>query len=155
MRAVAVLLAALMVAMSAYCGEQSDREFSRLMVGAWRSPRHDYVYLTDGTWWMGKPDPNGPKPRVTHGRWRIENNTLVISTTYLGGEQPPPWKEERYPIQKLTRTEIVYGGVYRMTRIGIEHVDPGSDGVYLVPIQGDWYVIYQRLDYDDWRKKKL
>jgi len=47
MRVVAVLLAALAVAASA--------------------------------WWMGKPDPNGPEPRVTHGRWRIENHTLVIS----------------------------------------------------------------------------
>jgi hypothetical protein len=123
MRAVAIVLAAFTVAVSASSGGQSDRELSRLMVGAWRSPRHDYVYLADGTWWMGNPDPNGPEPRVTHGRWRIENHALVISTTYLGGEQRPPWKEDRYPIQKLTRTEIVYGSVYRMTRIGLEHVD--------------------------------
>jgi hypothetical protein len=27
--------------------------------------------------------------------------------------------------------------------------DPGHDDVYLVPIEGDWYVIYQRTDYDD------
>jgi hypothetical protein len=27
--------------------------------------------------------------------------------------------------------------------------DPGHDDVYLVPIEGDWYVIYQRKDYDD------
>ena len=33
--------------------------------------------------------------------------------------------------------------------------DPGRGGGYLVPIEGDWYMIYQRLDYDDWRKKKL
>jgi hypothetical protein len=26
--------------------------------------------------------------------------------------------------------------------------DPGHDGVYLVPIEGDWYVYYQRTDYD-------
>jgi hypothetical protein len=26
--------------------------------------------------------------------------------------------------------------------------DPGHDDVYLVPIEGDWYVIYQRDDYD-------
>jgi hypothetical protein len=26
--------------------------------------------------------------------------------------------------------------------------DPGHDDVYLVPIEGDWYVIYQRIDYD-------
>jgi len=79
MRVVAVLLAALAVAASARSGEQNDRELSRLMVGGWRSPRHDSVNLADGAWWMGRPDPNGPEPRVTHGRWRIENHTLVIS----------------------------------------------------------------------------
>ena len=26
--------------------------------------------------------------------------------------------------------------------------DPGHDDVYLVPIEGDWYVLYQRTDYD-------
>jgi len=122
MRVVAVILAAITVAGSARSEEQSDRELSRLMVGAWRSPRHDYVYLSDGSWWMGKPEPNGPEPRVTHGRWRIENRTLVTSTTYVGRELSPPWKEERYPIEKLTEREIVFGG-YHMKRIPIEHVD--------------------------------
>ena len=122
MRVVAVILAVITVAGSARSEEQSDRELSRLMVGAWRSPRHDYVYLSDGSWWMGKPEPNGPEPRVTHGRWRIENRTLVTSTTYVGRELSPPWKEERYPIEKLTEREIVFGG-YHMKRIPIEHVD--------------------------------
>ena len=27
--------------------------------------------------------------------------------------------------------------------------DPGHDDFYLVPIEGDWYVFYQRTDYDD------
>lgn len=27
--------------------------------------------------------------------------------------------------------------------------DPGHDDVYLVPIEGDWYVLYQRTDYDN------
>jgi hypothetical protein len=126
MRAVAVILAAITVAGSARSEEQSDRELSRLMAGAWRSPRHDYVYLSDGSWWMGKPEPNGPEPRVTHGRWRIENRTLVTSTTYVGRELSPPWKEERYPIEKLTEREIVFGG-YHMKRIPIEHVDQDTD----------------------------
>jgi hypothetical protein len=26
--------------------------------------------------------------------------------------------------------------------------DPGHDGIYLVPIEADWYVIFQRIDYD-------
>jgi hypothetical protein len=38
-------------------------------------------------------------------------------------EVPQPSKEDRYPIQKLTPTEIVYGGVYCMKCIGFEHVD--------------------------------
>jgi hypothetical protein len=31
--------------------------------------------------------------------------------------------------------------------------NPGRDGIYLVPIEEKWYLIYQRFDYDDWRKK--
>jgi hypothetical protein len=29
--------------------------------------------------------------------------------------------------------------------------DPGHDDFYLVPIEGDWYVFYQRTDYDNWK----
>src|SRR2546430_11585694 len=126
MRAVAVLLVAFMVATSAHAGNESDRQLSQLMVGAWRSPRHDYVYLADGTWWMGKPETNGPEPRVTHGRWRIEDHTLVTSTTYLGHELPQPSKEERYPIEKLTEREIVFGG-FQMKHIPMEQVDQSID----------------------------
>ncbi len=32
--------------------------------------------------------------------------------------------------------------------------DPGHDGIYLVPIEEKWYLIYQRFDYDDWRQRK-
>jgi hypothetical protein len=32
--------------------------------------------------------------------------------------------------------------------------DPGHDDVYLVPIEGDWYVYYQRTDYDDLPRMK-
>ena len=55
------------------------------MVGAWRSPRHDYVYLADGTWWMGRPDPNGAEPKVTHGQWKIKDHQLC-ETVYLQEE---------------------------------------------------------------------
>jgi hypothetical protein len=27
--------------------------------------------------------------------------------------------------------------------------DPGRDGIYLVPIEQKWYLLYQRFDYDD------
>jgi len=32
--------------------------------------------------------------------------------------------------------------------------DPGRDGIYLVPIEQKWYLIYQRFDYDDGRKNR-
>jgi hypothetical protein len=47
-------------------------------------------------------------------------------TTYFGRELPQPWKEERYPIEKLTQREIVFDG-YHMRRIPLEHVDQYTD----------------------------
>ena len=88
----------------------SDQECSKLMVGAWRSPRHDYLYFADGTWWMGKPDPS-----VTHGKWHILNGTLFSSYTGQLSTEP----ETYYTIQSINNKEILYGG-YRMIRI------PGS-----------------------------
>src|SRR5438046_5655018 len=119
MRAVAVLLAALTVAASVRGAEQSDRELSRLMVGAWRSPRHDYVYLADGTWWMGRPDPNGAEPKVTHGQWKIKDHQLC-ETVYLQEEGLRDNGCE--VITMLNHREIVYGG-YRMKRISIKEVE--------------------------------
>ncbi len=110
-------------AVSTFAGEQTDAELTRLMVGAWRSPRHDYVYLADGTWWMGKPEPNGPEPQVTHGRWWIKNHRLC-ETVYLQGEGLRDNGCEL--ITKLTEREIVYGG-YRMRRIPVEYVDQPRD----------------------------
>jgi hypothetical protein len=101
-------------------GEQAeDERLAKLMVGAWRSPRHDYVYLADGTWWMGRPDPNGSEPKVTHGRWRIKDHRLC-ETVYLQGEGSRDNGCE--PVTKLTRREIVYGG-YQMKRIALTEVD--------------------------------
>ncbi len=118
MRSIAVALTLAFVA-SSYAVEQSDRELTRSMIGAWRSPRHDYVYLADGTWWMGKPEPNGPEPRVTHGHWWIKDHRLC-ETVYLQGEGLRDNGCEL--ITKLTKREIVYGG-YQMKRIAMSDVD--------------------------------
>jgi hypothetical protein len=118
MRAVVTGLA-LAFASSSYAAEQGDRELTRSMVGAWRSPRHDYVYLVDGTWWMGKPDPNGPEPHVTHGYWWIKDHRLC-ETVYLQAEGLRDNGCEL--ITKLTKHKIVYGG-YQMKRIAMSEVD--------------------------------
>jgi hypothetical protein len=119
MRAVALGLA-LACAAPSYAGEESYPELTHLMVGAWRSFRHDYVYLADGTWWMGKPEPNGPEPQVTHGHWWIKDHRLC-ETVYLQGEGLRDKGCE--PINKLTAREILFGGVYRMKRIDLNQVD--------------------------------
>src|SRR5262249_22945122 len=97
--------------------EQSDAQLTKLMVGAWRSPRHDYIYFADGTWWMGKKEPG-----VLPGRWRIRNHPLESTTTY-GDDQAPVPTESSEPIHKLTQQEIIFGADYRMERIRLDDVD--------------------------------
>jgi len=43
--------------------------YSKLMAGKWSSPRHEYIYRSDGTWSM-PPEEEG----ATRGRWRIAGN---------------------------------------------------------------------------------
>jgi hypothetical protein len=95
----------------------NDTELTRLMVGAWRSPRHDYIYFADGTWSMGKKESG-----VLHGRWRIRNHRLETSSTYSEGAGAEPG-EDRDVIHKLTRDEIIFGPSYEMKRIKLEDVD--------------------------------
>jgi hypothetical protein len=67
--------------------------FSRIMLGKWRSPRHDYVYRSDGTWSMLPAEPD-----ATKGTWRFEGNVCVeknILGTY------------RYTTLLLTPTDYV------------------------------------------------
>jgi hypothetical protein len=119
MKTLIVIVLSVLAAGSVHADEKSDRELRKLMVGAWRSPRHDYVYLADGTWWMGRPDPKGPEPKVTHGKWKIKDHQLC-ETVYL---QDEGWRENGCEqITKLNHREIAYGG-YRMERIRIKEVE--------------------------------
>jgi hypothetical protein len=99
--------------------QQSDRELARLLVGAWRSSRHDYVYLADGTWWLGKPDPR-PNPLVSHGRWYIKNHFLIEDDAEENGGFSKPEKDL---IKKLDRHEIIFGPGFEMKRIRLEDAD--------------------------------
>lgn len=110
---------ALFIACEICVGDSSDKELTRMMAGAWRSPRHDYVYLADGTWWMGRPEPNGPAPQATHGKWWIKDHRLC-ETVYVEGEGLQDNGCEI--ITRLTKHEIEYGS-YRMKRIKQSEVD--------------------------------
>ena len=102
MRFILILLAIFAFVLPSRAANPSDARLTKLMVGFWQSPRHRYIYLPDGTWYMGKVDPSW-----THGTWRIEDRVL-IENDFMG--------ESHYPIQKLTRREIIYDG-YHMKRI--------------------------------------
>ena len=49
--------------------DSDSKALSRLILGKWESPRHDYLYRADGTWTMLPADPD-----TTHGTWRIDGN---------------------------------------------------------------------------------
>jgi hypothetical protein len=50
--------------------EEAKRRFR--LVGKWSSPRHDYLYPSDGSWTMLPADEG-----TTHGTWRIERNQFL------------------------------------------------------------------------------
>ncbi|CAN5554950.1 hypothetical protein BH09VER1_BH09VER1_38080 [soil metagenome] len=85
-----------------------DDILTKLMAGQWRSPRHNYIYLPDGTWKMLDGDP--------HGIWKIKNDLLVSQTA---GEKGSPLHSQR--IFVLTDSIIislaVNGIVFRMERV--------------------------------------
>src|SRR3954462_1987626 len=82
-------------------GQASDEQLTKLMIGSWRSPRHDYVFQADGSWWMGKPD-----PKATHGGWKIERGRLIQTVWGPYFEQFLPFSDD--PIKKLTRDGLVF-----------------------------------------------
>lgn len=114
-----IILAVLVLAAGNVAAQQSDRKLARLLVGAWRSSRHDYVYLADGTWWLGKPDPR-PNPLVSHGRWYIRNRFLIEEYADEKGTFSTPEKDF---IKKLDRREIIFGPGFEMKRIRLEDAD--------------------------------
>ena len=74
-----------------------SRLLTRLRIGKWQSPRHDYLFRGDGTWSMLPIE-----PEVTHGHWRIVGNH------YFDGINPVLTKEDEYTIILLTKTCFVF-----------------------------------------------
>jgi len=53
-----------------------SKTLSKLRVGKWQSPRHDYIYRSDGTCRMA------PESGTTNGHWSIEGNQYNDGFTY-------------------------------------------------------------------------
>ena len=82
---------------------------SRRLVGKWSSPRHDYLYRSDGSWTMLPADEG-----TTHGTWRIEGNQF-FTTASIGSSDPA-----QYTIILITKTDFVIAdqsGVFYETRL--------------------------------------
>jgi hypothetical protein len=77
--------------------DSGSKAFSSLRVGEWKSPRHDYLYRSDGTWTMLPAEEN-----ITHGNWRIEGNqyfdTAAVATT----------ETNQYTIILITENDFVF-----------------------------------------------
>lgn len=52
-----------------YPAAKNSKGLSKVLVGKWESPRHDYIYYANGKWSM-LPIEDG----VTSGHWRIDGN---------------------------------------------------------------------------------
>ena len=77
--------------------ESDSKAFSKLLVGKWESPRHDYLYRADGTWTMLPADPD-----ITHGTWRIEGNQFFDTASLAPGET------DQYTIILITKRDFVF-----------------------------------------------
>ena len=81
---------------------------SKRLIGEWASPRHEYVFKSDGSWSMLPVEPD-----VTHGTWRIEGNQYF--------DMGPTGPTTKYTVLLLTATDFVFtdGEIpFYETRIG-------------------------------------
>lgn len=60
---------------------EDTKGYTKLMVGKWSSPRHEYIYRADGTWSM-LPEEEG----TTRGSWRIEGNRFFNQADCESGD---------------------------------------------------------------------
>lgn len=71
--------------------------YTKLMVGKWSSPRHEYIYRADGTWSM-LPEEEG----TTRGRWHIEGNQFFSKADI------EPDDSRAYTILLLTKDNFIF-----------------------------------------------
>jgi len=74
-----------------------SKALSKLRVGKWTSPRHDYLYRSNGTWTMLPAD-----PETTHGVWHIDGNQ------YFDGVTDTPSDKNKYTLILLTAKDFIF-----------------------------------------------
>jgi hypothetical protein len=95
--------------------DSDSKALSRLLVGKWSSPRHDYLYRADGTWTMIPIEPN-----IAHGTWRIEGNLYSDTIQYSDTAVDPPEPSSQYTIILITKNDFVFAdqtNVFYETRL--------------------------------------
>jgi len=94
--------------------ESEGKNYSRLRVGKWESPRHDYLYRADGTWTMLPEEKD-----ITHGRWRIEGNQCFETAA----TEPP--LNSQYTIIPISKKRFrLYGKHMCSMRNGLNSASP-------------------------------
>ncbi|MFM8682653.1 MAG: hypothetical protein ACKOEG_02550, partial [Chthoniobacterales bacterium] len=76
---------------------EDTKGFTNRMVGKWSSPRHEYIYRSDGTWSM-LPEEEG----ATKGSWRIEGNRFFNKADCESGDA------SAYTILLLTEDNFIF-----------------------------------------------
>jgi hypothetical protein len=74
--------------------DSDSNAFSKILVGQWASPRHEYVFRGDGTWSMLPAEPD-----ATRGRWHIKGNQYFDT---VGSDS------RHYTILLLTAHDFIY-----------------------------------------------
>jgi hypothetical protein len=77
--------------------DSDGKTFSSFLVGKWESPRHDYLFRSDGTWTMLPIEEN-----TTHGRWHIDGNQ------YFDTAATEPPETTQYTIILITKKDFVF-----------------------------------------------
>jgi hypothetical protein len=79
--------------------DSDGQALTKLRVGTWTSPRHDYLCRKDGTWTMLPAD-----PETTHGTWKIEGNQYE-ERAIVQGSAP---ETSKYTIILLSPKDCVF-----------------------------------------------
>ncbi|HEY3900603.1 MAG TPA: hypothetical protein VGM54_18490 [Chthoniobacter sp.] len=79
--------------------DSDGKALTKLRVGTWTSPRHDYLCRKDGTWTMLPAD-----PETTHGNWHIEGNQYE-ERAIVQGSAP---ETSKYTIILLSPKDCVF-----------------------------------------------
>jgi hypothetical protein len=80
-----------------YPAPENTKTYTKLRAGKWSSPRHEYIYRTDGTWSM-LPEEEG----ATRGRWHIKGNRFFSSADIEPGDI------RTYTILLLTKDNFIF-----------------------------------------------